>query len=91
MPENGAARLDRIEGIIEALATRQADIEDEFRRLLTAQVLLTDAQRKTEEKVQALADAQREFVAAQRHTEQRLNALIAVVDDPVRRRPPPQQ
>ena len=68
-------RLERIEGIIEAMATRQADFEDavraEHKRLLTAQVLLTDEVRKLAE--------------AQIHTDERLNALIAVVDDLVRR------
>ena len=90
---NGGNRLDRIEGIIEALATRQADIEEahiqiaaEHKRLLTAQVLLTDEVRKfqqrTEEKFQQLADMQRS-------TDERLNTLIAIVDGLIRR-PPPQ-
>ena len=70
---NGGNRLGRIEGIIEALATSHADFEQEHRRLLTAQVLLTDEVRKLAE--------------AQRHTDERLNALIAVVDDLIRREP----
>ena len=52
--DNGSGRLDRIERIVEVLANSQAQIEQEFRRLLTAQVLLTDAQRQTEEKLNAL-------------------------------------
>ncbi|MBI4876125.1 MAG: hypothetical protein HY822_15920 [Acidobacteria bacterium] len=73
MPDNGndsPSRLDRIEGIIEAIATRQADPEDEFRRLLSAQVVMVDT-------VQDLAEAQR-------RSDERMNALIAVVDDLVR-------
>ncbi|MGC9969429.1 MAG: hypothetical protein ABSE56_02445 [Bryobacteraceae bacterium] len=85
MPEsNGQSRLDRIEAIIEAVATREADIEDEFRRLLRAQVVMADSMRE-------LADSQRSLAAAQRNTEERLNALIAVVDDIVRKRPPNQR
>ena len=75
--DNGSGRLDRIERIVEVLANSQAQIEQEFRRLLTAQVLLTDAQRQTEEKLNALADAQRQ-------TEEKLNALIGVVDGWIR-------
>ena len=40
--EHYSDRLDRIEGIIEATASRQAEIEDEFSRLLKAQVVLHD-------------------------------------------------
>jgi hypothetical protein len=77
MPDNnGQSRLDRIEAIIEAVATRQADLEDDFRRLLRAQVVM--------------ADSMRELADAQRNTEAKLNALIAIVDDIVRKRPPSQ-
>ncbi|MBI4875230.1 MAG: hypothetical protein HY822_11415, partial [Acidobacteria bacterium] len=68
MPGNNgsdaSARLDRIEAIIEVPATRQADIEDEFSRLLRAQVVIVGSVRK-------LADSQR-------HADERMNALIAV-------------
>lgn len=84
MPDNdGQSRLDRIEAIIEAVATRQADLEDEFRRLLRAQVVMADSMRE-------LADSQRSLAAAQRNTEERLNALISIVDEIVRKRPPSQ-
>ena len=74
MPSNGSdmpTRVDRIEQLMEVLLTRHLDFEEEHKKLLTAQVLLADAQRKTEE-------ALRSFTT---HTDERLNALIALVDD----------
>lgn len=77
---HGSTRLDRIEGIIEALASRQALIEDEFIRLLKAQVVMVDTMNN-------LAEAQRQADERQRQADDRLNALIAVVDDLIRRGP----
>ncbi|MCX6638783.1 MAG: hypothetical protein NT090_27330 [Acidobacteria bacterium] len=77
---NGRSRLDRIEAIIEAAAVRQADIEDEFRRLLRAQVVMVD-------NMGQLAAEQVKLAEQQRNTEEKLHALIAVVDDIVRRTP----
>ncbi|MFN0171868.1 MAG: hypothetical protein ACKV22_36100 [Bryobacteraceae bacterium] len=76
---NSPGRLDRIEAIIEALANRQALIEDEFSRLLKAQVVTVDT-------VQQLAKEIGELREAQKHTDERMNALISVVDDLVRGR-----
>jgi hypothetical protein len=45
----GNPRLDRIEGILEALANRQNVIEDEFSRLLKAQVVMADHMNKLAE------------------------------------------
>lgn len=67
-------RLDRIERILETLVTVIADMQQEHRHLLAAQVVLTD-------RVDRLA-------AAQQHTEERLSALITVVDELIRRRDP---
>jgi seryl-tRNA synthetase len=83
---NSPDRLDRIEGIIEALADRQHLIEDEFVRLLRAQVVTVDGvenlKRRTEEKFQALAEAQKhadkrmeELAAAQKRADERMNEL----------------
>ena len=47
--QNGKSRLDRIEGIIEALAARQHLIDDEFVRLDRAIKRLTDGQRNPDE------------------------------------------
>ena len=56
---------------------------EEHKQLLTSQVLLTDDVRK-------LAEYQRHTHEKLRRAEERLNALIAVVDDIVRKRPPQQ-
>jgi peptidoglycan hydrolase CwlO-like protein len=91
MPDdNGQSRLDRIEAIIEATATSQADIEDEFRRLLRAQVVMADSIRELAAAQHGTESNLRELAAAHRNTESNLNALIAVVDDIVRKRPPSQ-
>lgn len=67
-------RLDRIEGIIEALATSQTDLVQSQRQLLTAQVVLNDTVQKlaqhTSERIDALTA--------------NMNALIATVDDIIR-------
>ena len=57
---------------------------DEHKQLLTAQVLLTD---RVDKLAGTLDTAIKELSASQRHTDERLSALIAVVDDLVRRRP----
>ena len=71
-------RLDRIEGIIEALATSKADLVQSQSHLLTAQVVLTDTVdrmgKRLDQSINALA-------AAQQHTDERMDVLIATVDD----------
>ena len=76
---NGSGRLDRIEAALEGLVRSQSHLMEaqislvrEHKTLLTAQVLLAEAQKKTEDKLAALSD--------------RLDALIAVVDGIVRGR-----
>ncbi len=59
---------------MELLITDHLAFNDEHKKLLIAQVVLTD-------RVDRLAQAQA-------HTEERLNALIAIVDDLIRKRPP---
>lgn len=74
MPEeNGSSRLDRMERMMEMLIADHVRFDEEHKRLLTAQVLLTDEMAK--------------LATAQRNTDERLNALIAVVDGIVRRPP----
>ena len=77
----GKARLDRLEGLMELLIDDHLKFADEHKRLLTAQVLLTGAQRLTEGRIQELAESQK-------HSDERLNALIKIVDDLIRNRPP---
>jgi len=58
---------------------------NEHKQLLTAQLLLTN---RIDKLVGTLDTAIKELSASQRHTDERLNALIAVVDELIRRRPP---
>jgi hypothetical protein len=81
---HGKTRLDRIEGVIEALANRQVLIEDEFARLLKAQVVMVDAMTTMSDTMTAV---ERRIDERQRQSDDRLNALIAVVDDLIRRGP----
>ena len=74
-------RLDRVEQLLEVLVHEHIQFHEERRQLLQAQVLLYDATQK-------LAQAQTELAAAQKHTDENLAALINVVDNLVRRRPP---
>ena len=72
---NNPDRLDRVEGIIEALADRHHLIEDEFARLLRAQVVMGDALTKVVEAQAKLAEAQARMADAQAHADRRMDAL----------------
>jgi len=75
MPEhNGAARLDRIERLLETIIEEHLEFRRDLKQLLTAQVLMTES-------LTQLAEAQK-------HTDDRMNALITVVDGVIRNRPP---
>jgi chromosome segregation ATPase len=82
--DGGAAesRLDRMEKLMELLIQDHLAFRDDLQQLLTAQVVLTD-------RVNQLAKSVQELRESQKDTEDRMNALIAVVDDIVRRSPPP--
>jgi hypothetical protein len=88
--ENGSgdSRLDRLEGLMALLIEDHVRFSDEHKQLLTAQILLTDRVDKLGVRLDMTITAIQELTASQRHTDERLNALIAVVDDVVRRRPP---
>lgn len=77
----GQSRLDRIEGLIEVLVNEHLTFADEHKKLLTAQVVLTDRLDQLSRDVAGLREAQT-------HTDDRLNSLISVVDDLIRKRPP---
>ena len=85
--ENGSSesRLDRLEGLMALLIEDHVQFREEHKQLLAAQVVLTD---RVDKLAITLDTAVKELSAAQRHTDERLNALIAVVDDVIRRRPP---
>jgi hypothetical protein len=97
MPEDasnghGQSRLDRLEGLMELLINDHVQFQQEHKQLLTAQVVLTDRVDKLAAEArqgrEEMRTMFRELAESQCHTDERLNALIAVVDDPVRKRPP---
>ena len=97
MPENpsnghGQSRLDRMEGLMELLINDHVQFQQEHKQLLTAQIVLTERVDKLAASVQETREETRamirELQESQRHSDERLNALIAVVDDIVRKRPP---
>jgi uncharacterized protein YaaN involved in tellurite resistance len=89
---NPNQRLQEIESLIAQLINSQ-------KHLLQAQVILTDQQDRsgqlfarlvefaegTEQRLQRLTENVDSLAASQAHSDARLDALIAVVDDPVRR------
>lgn len=76
---------------MELLIDDHLKFAEEHKRLLTAQILLADAQARTEKELKELAAAQKQLAEAQRHTDERMNAPINVVDGLVRRDAPPPQ
>jgi predicted transcriptional regulator len=83
MASNGHVpdRLDRLEGLVEVLFNRHLEFEEEHKRLLTAQVVLTDRMDRLDRRLERLAELQAEGA-------QRLNVLIAIVNEVIRNRPP---
>ena len=71
--ENGRTerRLTRLEEFVEVLANEHIQFAEEHRRLLTAQVILTDRMDR--------------LAAAQAHTDERLAVLIRMMDDWIKR------
>lgn len=85
---SGESRLDRLEGLMALLIEDHVRFSDEHKQLLTSQIVLTDRVAKLAGTLDTAITAIKDLSASQRHTDERLNALIAVVDDLVRRRPP---
>ena len=71
--ENGNTerRLTRLEEFVEVLANEHIQFAEEHRRLLTAQVLLTDRMDR--------------LAATQAHTDERMAVLIRMMDDWIKR------
>jgi len=74
-------RLDRLEALVADLVNRHIEFEQEDKQLLTAQVVLTDRLDRLTQRVDQIAVAQLE-------TSEKLNALIVIVDEIIRNRPP---
>ena len=78
---DGLSRMDRVERVLEMLVDEHAVFQEEHKQLLKAQVVLTD-------RIDKLAIRMDELAESQQHTDQRLSALIDVVDEMIRNRPP---
>jgi hypothetical protein len=82
----GPSRLDRMEGLMQLLIDDHLKFDDEHRRLLTAQILLTDAQKRADERMDKLAAAITELVEVSAATDARMTILIDTVDEIIRKR-----
>ena len=79
--EHYSTSLDRIEGIIKAIASRPAEIEDEFMRLLKAQVVMQDEMNRSTKVSNARMDRVEQTLA---EAGNKLNALITLTDQHLR-------
>jgi uncharacterized protein YoxC len=91
---HGNSRLDRLENLMDLLITDHLAFTDEHKKLLTAQVVLTDTVDKLADRVDKLtvtvdklAVSVNELREAQKATDDRMSALIGVVDGFIRNRP----
>jgi hypothetical protein len=75
-------RMDRLENLMELLITDHLAFSDEHKKLLAAQVVLTD-------RLEKLAVSVQELREVQKHTDERMSALIITVDGLIRNRPNP--
>jgi hypothetical protein len=80
MANNGhdPTRLDRLESLVETLAVRRLEFEQEYKRLQITQVMLTD---RIDQSLDRLAELQAEGA-------RRMKALVSIVDEIIRKRPP---
>jgi hypothetical protein len=92
---NSPERLDRIERIVEILANTTADLQQDMKIVLRAQVLMSDSLEKltvvVKEGFAQLTEAQRRTEESLRHTQEslrhtdeRMDALILIVDQIIR-------
>ena len=79
---NSSSRLDRIEALLEVLVGEHVKFDDEHKRLLTAQVVLTDRLDKLTVRVDKLAVTMQELAESQ-------NVLMHMMDEFIRGRPDP--
>lgn len=71
------SRLDRLEGLVEVLVNRHIDFEDEHKRLLTAQVVLTD-------RLDRMAEDEAEFRAEMRHRHKLADERLSRIEEMTR-------
>jgi hypothetical protein len=86
--DNGR-RLTRLEEFVEVLANEHIQFAEEHKRLLTAQVVLTDRMDKLTDRMDKLAqhtdESFRKLTEAQAQTEEHLGVLMRMMDDWIKR------
>jgi hypothetical protein len=73
-------RMGKLVGTMETFAGELGELAATIQQVAESQKKLSVSQKE-------LADAQKELAETQKHTDERMNALIAIVDDLIRRRP----
>ena len=93
---NGYRRFERIESAIERLSTAVLTLAEQMHAMAShGQTVnemigkLADAQLRLSQTQSRIADAQLQLAEAHNHTEERLNALITLINELLRRLPPP--
>jgi hypothetical protein len=81
---NIASRFDRIERILEAVVTRQSVAEDEYARLLKAQVVIVDSQATMAKSIITIANSLETLAHRVTGIGDKLDGLIGVVDGFIR-------
>ena len=78
-------RLTRLEEFVEVLTNAHIEFVEEHKKLLTAQILLTDQMKETDRRMKETDQRLKELSA---HTDERLGSLIKMMDEWIRRHPP---
>lgn len=93
---NGYKRFERIESSIERLSAAVLTLAEQMHAMAShGQTVnemmgkLADAQLRLSQTQSRIADAQLQLAEANNHTEERLNALITLINELLRRLPPP--
>lgn len=80
--EDHGNRLRRLEDFVEVLASEHIHFAGEHKRLLTAQVVLTD---RMDQLTRRMQDGFTRLSEAQAHTEERIGILMQMMDDWIKR------
>jgi hypothetical protein len=87
--QNGQPRPYQLEHVKQLLIANHLTFEDEHKKLLTAQVVLTDRLDRLTDRLDRLAVSVQELRDSGKHSDDRLKALITLVDGLNRDRPLP--
>jgi hypothetical protein len=80
-------RMGKLVGTMETFAGELGELATAIQQIAESQMELSVSQKELSVSQKELAETQKELVETQKHTDERMNALIAVVDDLIRRRP----